>query len=214
MPFRSRSAIDHLVVVAPSLATGAQYIRETLGVDPEPGGVHARMGTHNRLLKLGDALYLEVIAIDPQAEAPARARWFGLDSSRNDPPHLATWIARTDDIAAAAARSAVAFGTIETMTRGDLTWRITLPEDGLLPFDGVMPALIEWATPSHPATRLSDRGCRLLRLEARHAKADEIRDALAGLGIDEAIAIERAASGERPSLSASIDTPAGPRTLR
>ena len=215
MPFQSPSAIDHLVVAAPSLETGAQYIRETLGVELEAGGVHARMGTHNRLLKLGAALYLEVIAIDPQAAAPARARWFELDSPRSGSPHLATWVVRTADIAAAASRSPIPLGTIETMTRGELSWRITMREDGGLPCDGVMPALIEWRTPRHPAASLSDRGCRLLRLQARHANADQIRSALGDLGVDEAIAIaiERAAPGERPSLSATIDTRAGPRTL-
>jgi hypothetical protein len=37
------------------------------------------MGTHNRLLKLGEGFYLELIAIDPQAPPPGRPRWFGLD---------------------------------------------------------------------------------------------------------------------------------------
>jgi len=33
-------------------------------------GAHPLMGTHNRLLALGD-LYLEVIAVDPAAQPPA-----------------------------------------------------------------------------------------------------------------------------------------------
>ena len=32
---------------------------------PRRGGKHVAMGTHNSLLRLGDGVYLEVIAIDP-----------------------------------------------------------------------------------------------------------------------------------------------------
>ena len=38
------------------------------------------MGTHNALIKLGPALYLEIIAIDPDGTAPPRPRWFELDT--------------------------------------------------------------------------------------------------------------------------------------
>src|SRR5690606_32822306 len=85
------SYIDHLVVTAPSLAEGARFVREALGVEPEPGGKHPRMGTHNLLLRLGNDVYLEVIAIDPGAPAPGHPRWFGLDDAPTS-PLLATWV--------------------------------------------------------------------------------------------------------------------------
>ena len=60
------------------------------------GGKHAHMGTHNRLLSLGD-LYLEVIAPDPEAPRPAWPRWFDLDNF-DGPPRLTNWICRSDDL--------------------------------------------------------------------------------------------------------------------
>jgi hypothetical protein len=48
---QSQCAIDHLVVAAATLDAGAEYVRATLGVEPEVGGTHERMGTHNRLLR-------------------------------------------------------------------------------------------------------------------------------------------------------------------
>ena len=204
-----RCAIDHLVVAASSLDAGARYVRDVLGVEPEAGGAHARMGTHNRLLKLGAALYLEVIAIDPAAPPPAHARWFGLDTrAPHAPPRLVTWVVRTNDIESAAARCGVELGNIETMTRGSLSWRITIPREGSLPFDGVMPALIQWNVDEHPATRMADRGCALAALEGRHAEAVRIRAALQALGLSN-VGVAAPAPGAPASLAATIDTDKG-----
>jgi hypothetical protein len=43
------------------------------------GGVHEKMGTYNRVLKLGQGCYLEIIAINPKAQKPERPRWVELD---------------------------------------------------------------------------------------------------------------------------------------
>jgi hypothetical protein len=51
------------------------------------------MGTHNRLLKLGAGRFLEVIAIDPEAPAPGRRRWFDLDA-----PFMRQRLARGPDL--------------------------------------------------------------------------------------------------------------------
>ena len=66
--------IDHIAISAGRLQEGVEYVEAALGVPLEAGGRHLRFGTHNRLLNLGE-LYLEVIAIDPQAEAPFAPRW-------------------------------------------------------------------------------------------------------------------------------------------
>ena len=61
------------------------------------------MGTHNSVLRLGEAMYLEIIAVNPVAPRPSRPRWFELDRLETDSaPRLTTWIARTHDIHAAA----------------------------------------------------------------------------------------------------------------
>ncbi|HEX6635378.1 MAG TPA: VOC family protein, partial [Usitatibacter sp.] len=73
--------LDHLVVAARTLEEGAAWVEAALGVPTVAGGKHDLMGTHNRLLGLDGRRYLEVIAIDPSAPPPARARWFGLDEA-------------------------------------------------------------------------------------------------------------------------------------
>ena len=97
--------LDHLVVAAVTLADGIAYIADATGAAPRPGGKHAAMGTHNALLRLGERTYLEIIAIDPDAPAPPRRRWFDLDdialqSELTEQPRLIHWVARVDDIEA------------------------------------------------------------------------------------------------------------------
>ena len=66
-----RSVIDHLVVTACSREAGSAWIAERLGVAPRLGGEHAKMGTHNALVRLGETIYLEVIAVNPDAARPS-----------------------------------------------------------------------------------------------------------------------------------------------
>lgn len=79
-----RACIDHLAVAADTLAAGVAWCERTLGLPPGPVGEHRFMGTHNRLLRLHSAAhpraYLEIIAINPDAPAPQRPRWFDLDN--------------------------------------------------------------------------------------------------------------------------------------
>lgn len=201
--------LDHIAVSATSLEEGVRAVERALGVSLAPGGAHAAMGTHNRLLHLGPGLYLEVIAVDPQAPPPGRARWFGLDGFFG-PPRLSNWIARTDDLAAALAAAPEGTGVPMALTRGDLAWQMAVPEDGLLPFDGCFPALIEWQGAAHPAARLPDAGCRLIGVEVIHPRAGDLRRALAGLLDDPRVAVVH---GGEPALRAQIDTPGGRRVL-
>jgi hypothetical protein len=162
-------ALDHLVVAATDLDSGARWLEDQLGVPLMPGGAHVLMGTHNRLLRLGggECVYLELIAINPAAAPPTRPRWFALDDPALQArlakrPHLIHWVARSDDLAREATP---AHGEILAMQRGDFRWRITVPADGHLPDGGHSPTLIQWDVPFHPADRLPKSGCTLLQLE-------------------------------------------------
>ena len=199
--------LDHLAVAGKTLEAAAAHVEAALGLPMQPGGVHARFGTHNRLMGLGAGLYLEAIAIDPDAPAPERPRWFDLDRL-SGPPHLRTWIARVTDLDAAVAAHP-GLGDPLSLVRGDLRWRMAVPATGVLPFDNRFPALIEWQAGGHPADRLADAGARLRRLIVAHPEAAALRAALAGLA-DSRLAIEPGP----PALRAEIDTPHGLRHLQ
>lgn len=196
--------LDHLAVTAPDLASGIAHTQAALGMALGPGGQHAHMGTHNRLLSLGPDVYLEVIAIDPGAPAPVHKRWFDLDSG-GDGPALSHWICRTPDMAAALAKAPPGTGQPMALARGDLRWQMAVPASGRLPFDDTHPALIAWQ--SAPPT-LPDSGARLKRLIITHPDAVALRAAV-GLG-DARVVYE---TGPAKALVAEIDTPHGLRVL-
>ncbi len=207
------TVLDHITVVAPTLAAGAKFIRDTLGVELQPGGSHPRMGTHNVLLSLGESTYLEVVAIDPSAPKPSRPRWFGLDTlNPRSPPRLAAWVVGTKDIEASARCCATELGPIEPMTRGANAWLITIPADGGLPFGGAVPALIQWQTQAHPAAALANSGCSLVELEVFHPEPRRVSSVLQCLGLASPPRVHPSASTDT-LLVAHIQTPHGLRTL-
>lgn len=206
-------AIDHLVVAAASLDAGARWCEAVLGVAPGPGGRHAAMSTHNRLLHVGSAAlpdaYLEIIAVDPQAPAPARVRWFGLDTlDLSGGPRLIHWVARTpalDATLAAWRARGVDAGRALDLWRdtpsGRLAWRLAVRDDGRVAAGGAWPTPIEWAS-EHPARRLPVSPVVLRALTLRGVPADAVRAAGVTMADDAG-----------PALRAVFDTPRGPVTL-
>jgi hypothetical protein len=208
------SLLDHITVTAHTLEAGSAFVHNALGVWPQPGGEHPRMGTHNRLLRLGPSLFLEVIAPNPAAPAPARPRWFALDTlSPEAGPSLSTWVVRTGNIHAAVAAASEPLGAIEPMSRGALNWHITLPADGSLPLEGAGPALIEWETESHPAAHLPDHGLSLVRLDIAHPHPERVARLSASLALDAPVKVLPAPPGSPARLVAHIQTPQGLRQL-
>lgn len=211
----STVALDHLVVAAQALAEGCAFIEAQLGVRPQPGGKHVAMGTHNALVGLGPKQYLEVIAVDPDGVNPARPRWYDLDEPRMraalaEGPRLIHWAAQTDDIEAAKAHARIDLGAVHSISRGDLHWRITIPDDGPLPGAGLVPTLIQWPEGTHPADRLADSRIRLVALAGEHPDPAAIRAALASLGLSEMLKVTY---GRYPRLAAMLRTPRGIVTL-
>jgi len=199
-------------LAARDLDQGTAWLEDRVGVALAAGGRHARMGTHNRLLGLGENLYLELIAIDPLAPPPGRPRWFELDRSQDLPsgrPRLVHWVARCEDIRSEAGASIENLGEILSMERGDYRWRITVPPDGHLPGAGLVPTLIQWDVPFHPAGRLPESGCRLMKLEGYHPEPAVVRSSLAVLGLASRLDVHPCGGEEVPQMVAYIRTPRG-----
>ncbi len=207
----SHATLDHIVVTAPNLKSGVQWVRDRLGATPEFGGQHLRMGTHNCLLRLADQTYLEVISPDPNAPRPDRPRWFGLDLlDRDTSPRLAAWVARTTNIKASVSSSTESLGVIEPMSRGELNWLITVTDDGALPLDGVAPILIQWQTAFHPSDAMRESGCRLLRLQLNSPDVERAETLLHSIGLTGAhVTVQARVDQSLPRLVATVQTADG-----
>jgi Glyoxalase-like domain len=208
--------VDHLVVAAASLDQGVAWCEATLGVTPGPGGRHPLMGTHNRLLKIATAAfpdaYLEIIAVDPAAPPPGRARWFGLDDAGlqvrlQATPRFIHVVARTGTLGAdrqallgAGLDPGVPVSAGRDTPQGPLAWQIVVRDDGALLLGGALPTLIEWQG-RHPAQAMADSGVTLRALQ------------WAGLPPPASTVLKlhavTAGAGAAPAWRAVLDTPRG-----
>ncbi|WP_439710237.1 VOC family protein [Agrobacterium leguminum] len=75
--------LDHLTVIAPTLAVGVAHVQRCLGLDVPFGTRHDYMGSHNHRLQLGNSVYLEIMALDPAGilvtiikPSPRSCDWF------------------------------------------------------------------------------------------------------------------------------------------
>lgn len=167
------------------------------------------MGTHNRLARLADGGFVEIIAIDPDATPPACPRWFSLDApataARLDAGLvLLTWVVGVDDLDAALERvraAGIDAGRPVEQQRDDLRWRIALPDDGALVEGGAFPALIEWPPGVDAAARMGDVGLRLDRLGLSHPEPDRLAVALGAIGADALAPVHGGAPGLVATLS-------------
>ena len=189
--------LDHIVIGCADLAAGEAWVTDMLGMPSQGGGEHAAMSTHNKVWSLGKSCFLELIAINPAAPDPGRKRWFSLDdpavqAKLAQGPHLLTWAVRVDDLAATAAVSPVPLGEIHELSRGDLKWKVAIPEDGGLLQDGHLPLTIQWLTP-HPAERMDDGGMRLVSLTAARDEPTLVSRALQAIGADGLIDVQNSA---------------------
>lgn len=208
-----KAAVDHLVVAARTLEEGVQWCEATLGITPGPGGQHPLMSTHNRLFSVASPAfpnaYFEIIAIDPQAPPPGRARWFGLDTvDLTSGPRLVSFVARSEalDATLAAWRDAGinggrALSASRETPSGLLRWRIAVRDDGAVLCGGAMPTLIEWGE-HHPAAAMPPSGVALRSLVLRGVSGSTLNIAHATLS-----------GTPGPALEVQLATPRGLVTL-
>lgn len=200
--------LDHLAVSGETLSDAVVHLENCLGVETVPGGQHPHFATHNRLIGCGAEFYLEGISIDPQQPSPAYPRWFGLDQFTGR-ARLTNWIVACDDLDRACATLGPGYGKPIDLQRGDLRWRMAVPEFGILPYDGFAPAVIEWSGSEHPAPKLPDSGIRFSTLVIHHPNAQQLQAQITPYLSDDRISFQTGPA----ALVASFETPHGMKKL-
>lgn len=208
--------LDHLTVIAPTLQEGVAHVRACLDLDVPFGQRHAYMGTHNHLLQLGDGVYLEIIALDPDGSAPNRKRWFGLDDQKkvradwDAGRRLRGWVARTDDIDAVLAGREAIFGRKVGLPMEAPSFDFALKDDGSLPLDGAAPSIIDRRGKARSMAGITDLGARLREFWVEHPDPASLVALYRKLDIDRS-----PISVHGPSLRycAQMETPSGSKKL-
>ena len=210
--------LDHIVVAARTLVEGRAWARETLGVEAVGGGKHDGLATHNTLLKLDGKRYLEIIAIDLDADtvAPSFPRWFGLDTDEvrehiAHGPRLVAWVARcagaTDTIEQLAATRDYSASVVRRASRADFRWRFAFTPDGVRIAGGTLPHLIQWDCEVHPCDRLPESAVSLTALMLGAPEPERLTATLEALHFaDMRVQVGQSTA---PNLVALLRTPIG-----
>ena len=180
------SRIDHIVIGAANLISGTKIIENKLNTKFSPGGEHIIMGTHNKLLKLQSNIYLEVIANNPNVSKPSRQRWFSLDESSikekiKKSPRLLCWVLEVDNIEDTVKKCGYNPGEILQLSRDELTWKVTVPSNGKLVENGVLPVLIEWPSNQHPSKKLNNSKVSINKISLFHPEPFKIKSIISNL---------------------------------
>ena len=205
------TSVDHVIVACPDLEAGVRMLQQATGVRAARGGKHPQWGTHNALLSLGDRIYLEILAPDP--DAPNVSGPLGTRAAQLIEPRLFTWAASVSEIETVDAllrksgweTSGVSEGSRARPDGSVLRWksmRLTAITDPVIPF------LIEWDAGSPHPSLDSPSGCTLERFTIHHPDASRIREILQALDVQTTVM-----EAPEAQLHAALKTPAGPFEL-
>ena len=162
--------LDHIVLGANTLQEGTDYIEKKLGLSLSEIGYHHHMGTHNRVIKIDENIYLEVIAINPNANKPQHFRWFNLDNEKQQArlkvlPQIIGYVIENEnpDILKF-------YNPFFEASRGDYRWEFAIPKsdddliDNKLIESGLVPSLIKWKS-KKPVHHMVDNHFQLEKIQ-------------------------------------------------
>ena len=197
---------DHFLLGCSSLEAGIQFMKDKTGIEAVKGGKHPHIGTHNALISLGEKVYLEIIAPDPEAKSLIDSYAFLKEMKT---PTLFMWAARTDNMGdllkrvqeAGYKNSGILPGSRQRADASVLKWRSLSVETGI---NSVIPFFIEWDTSSrHPAVD-SPKGCSIISFEIEYPEPEKLKAVFTQLQIEVPLK-----QGIKASLQLKINSPKG-----
>ena len=162
--------LDHIVLGANTLQEGTDYLEKKLGLSLSEIGYHHHMGTHNRVIKIGENIYLEVIAIDPNANKPRHVRWFNLDNENQQArlkisPQIIGYVIENKNL-----DILKFYNPFFKASREDYRWEFAIPKSDNnlinknLIESGLVPSLIKWKS-KKPVYQMVDNDFELEKIE-------------------------------------------------
>ena len=202
------ATIDHLLWGSRDLEAAVDDLFARSGVRPHFGGHHPELGTHNAIARLGERVFLEIIAPDPHLPAGEFARKLATLAE----PTLLMWAARTTDATATAGRAKAA-GYAATVAEGHrqrpdgevVRWvNVFVAGHGA---GTLVPFFVQWHGPHHPAAD-APAGLTLASFAIETPQPTSVRTVLAALDVKVSVR-----KGRRDRLLAAIEGPHGSMVL-
>ena len=142
--------LDHIVLGALTLEEGTEYVERILQAKLSNVGYHKNMGTHNRVIRISDEVYLEVVAIDPKIKYIKNKKWFNLDnlnlqSKLKKSPQIIGYVIEKKDM-----NISKYYDPFFESSRANFRWQFAMPTsknnilDSQIIETGIIPSLISW----------------------------------------------------------------------
>ena len=162
--------LDHIVFGALTLQEGTELVESLLQAKLSDIGHHRDMGTHNRVIRISERVYLEVIAIDPEISNLKNRKWFNLDNSNlqnklKKTPQIIGYVIESND-----PNIFKYFDPFFEASRDNYKWQFAMPSienndvDCEIINTGIIPSLISWKS-KKPIHKMKENQFELMNLE-------------------------------------------------
>lgn len=203
------NCLDHILYAGWDLAELGAWFKTFTGVEPTVGGSHPGLGTRNALASLGEGMYLELIASDPEQDAPGS---LGKLFSTFIQPKIYAYMVRAQNLEHVQSlletvniKADLVEASRTLPTGASLKWRLLLPRQN--DFGECLPKFIDWLDSPHPSIGAA-AGCRLSAFEIAHPSSSRLGEIFAMLDLTMPVV-----KGDRPHFRAELETPTGRVTL-
>ncbi len=144
--------LDHIVFGSRTLEEGTEFVENILQAKLSDIGYHKDMGTHNRVIRISEKVYLEVVAIDPKRKNLKNRKWFNLDNSNlqsklKKSPQIIGYVIENNNY-----NLTKYYDPFFEASRDRYKWKFAMPTfnnnilDNEIIEAGIIPSLISWKT--------------------------------------------------------------------
>ena len=170
--------LDHIVFGSFTLEEGTEFVENILQAKLSDIGYHKDMGTHNRVIRISERVYLEVIAINPEISNFNNRKWFNLDNSKlqsklKKSPQIIGYVIENKYI-----NITKYYDPFFESSRDIYKWQFAMPTfnsnilDSKIIESGMIPSLISWKS-EKPIYKLKKNQFELISFEISLSKTQQ-----------------------------------------
>lgn len=171
-------SLDHIVFGSFTLDEGTKFVENILQAKLSEIGYHKDIGTHNRVIRISEKVYLELISIDPKTNKLNNRKWFNLDNSKlqsklKKSPQVIGYVIENDDM-----NITKYYDPFFESSRDIYKWQFAMPtfKNNILDSEiieaGMIPSLISWKS-DKPVYQMKKNQFELISLEIELSKSQE-----------------------------------------